>query len=68
MLHVSTLERWQVPVVNDYVEGRKVRTGDYRPINLISAIEAQKNVTITLPVVGWDGDLINPSDVSWPVI
>lgn len=68
MLHVSTLERWQVPVVNNYREGGKSTLGDYRPVNLVSAIQAQQEETISLPVVGWDGAVMSSGDVPWPMI
>ncbi len=66
MLHVSVLERWQIPVVNDCSENKQCKPSKYRPPNLIAAIRAQKAGAITLPVVDWDGNMMNSDAVPWP--
>ena len=66
MLHVSVLERWQVPVVCDCPEDKQCKPCDYRPVNLSAAIRAQLDGGISLPVVNWDGNVMNANDVPFP--
>jgi len=65
-LHVSLLDRWRLPQVphdcRDEADARRVR---YRPVNLAAAIKAHR-AGRTTPVVGWDGELLDPAQVPWP--
>ena len=66
MLHVSALERWRVPVVCDCPEDKQCKPSDYRPVNLAEAIRKQLDGSITLPVVGWDGNVLADNQAPWP--
>lgn len=65
MLHVAALERWARPVVNDCPEDKDGKPGDYRPPNLAAVIRARQDGR-SLPVVGWDGDVLAENAFRWP--
>jgi len=65
-LHVSALERWKLPVVHhDCREGKDCEPAPYRPVNLAAVIEARHSGR-TMPVVGWDGRVMDAADEVWP--
>lgn len=59
-VHISALERWNKQVVHDSDPGTQ-----YRPGNLKAALEFGRSGG-DLPVVGWDGRVIDPGQVDWP--
>jgi hypothetical protein len=65
-LHVSLLARWELDRVphdcKDADDGQRV---PYRPVNL-AAVMAAAAEGRTMPVVGWDGELMDPAAVEWP--
>jgi len=67
-LHVSVLERWNLKeVLHDCKDDKDTRKAPYRPETLRAVIAAH-HAGRSLPVVGWDGQVMNPSDVArvWP--
>jgi hypothetical protein len=62
-VHLSALERWNLPEVMHDVKDEKGKPSAYRPVNLEAVIRARK-----VPVVDAAGDLIAPSQVAWPVV
>lgn len=67
MLHVSALERWSRHVVHDCPEGKNCGTSNYRPPNLQALIRARQN-GYAIPVVGWDGKVMDDGAVPWPAL
>jgi hypothetical protein len=65
MLHVSALERWARPVMHDCPEDKNCALRDYRPPNLEAVIRARRE-SRSIPVVGWDGDVLADDKVPWP--
>jgi hypothetical protein len=64
-LHVSVLERWNLPAVPHDCKGdNSCAEVPYRPRNLAAVIEAHHNGRTT-PVVGWDGNKMDAADVPW---
>ena len=68
-LHISALQRWQLQhVQHDAPADKDIEPTPYRPPNLTAVIkQAQAQPSTTIPVVGWDGELIPPEQVSWPM-
>jgi hypothetical protein len=67
-LHVSVLERWnQKEVLHDCKDDKDTRKVPYRPVTL-GAVIAAHHAGQSLPVVGWDGEIMNPADAAavWP--
>ena len=68
-LHISALQRWQLKQVeHDAPEDKKAAPTPYRPPNLAEAIKqvSPPLAKATVPVVGWDGELIPAEQVPWP--
>lgn len=65
MLHVSGLERWAKPVMHDSPEDKDGEPGDYRPPTLEAVIRARQGGR-SIPVVGWDGEVMREDAVPWP--
>lgn len=66
MLHISSLERWGKLCVTDEKEGG-TKTSVYEPDNLRVVIEAAALAPDTaIPVVGWDGRILQPGTFQWP--
>jgi hypothetical protein len=68
-LHVSVLERWnRKEVLHDCKDDKDKRKVPYRPVNLKAVIEGHHAGTCDIPVVGWDGEILNPVDAAkvWP--
>lgn len=68
-LHVSVLERWnEKEVLHDCKDDKDMRKVAYRPVNLKAVIEAHHAGRCDIPVVGWDGEILNPADTAevWP--
>lgn len=65
MLHVSVLERWKSPVVWDCPEDKQGSKRDYRPPTLAAVIDAHR-AGQSIPVVGYDGQVMPAQDVPWP--
>ncbi|PRB75432.1 DUF2235 domain-containing protein [Pseudomonas sp. MYb185] len=64
-LHISALQRWQLEhVQHDAPVDKDIAPAPYRPPNLTAVIKQAPGKTI--PVVGWDGELIPPEQVPWP--
>ncbi|MGF1594381.1 MAG: DUF2235 domain-containing protein [Kiloniellaceae bacterium] len=65
-LHVSLLDRWKRPaVLHDCKDVDDCREVPYRPVNLAAAIAAHHEGR-SMPVAGWDGELMDPAAVPWP--
>jgi hypothetical protein len=65
-LHVSTLERWrQDAVPHDCSEDGSCRPQPYRPVNLAAVVTAH-HAGRDMPVVGWDGNVMDAASVNWP--
>ncbi|QIB53310.1 DUF2235 domain-containing protein [Pseudomonas sp. OIL-1] len=68
-LHISALQRWQLKhVEHDAPERRPIPPTPYRPPNLTEVIKQIRAhpAAATVPVVGWDGELIAPEQAPWP--
>jgi uncharacterized protein (DUF2235 family) len=65
MLHVAALERWTRPVMHDCSEKKDCKPRDYRPPNLAVVIRGHHDGH-SVPVVGWDGDILPESAAPWP--
>lgn len=67
-LHVSVLERWnQDEVLHDCKDDKDTCKVPYRPVTL-GAVIAAHHAGQGMPVVGWDGQVMNPPDAAevWP--
>ncbi len=65
-LHISVLERWNLDAVpHDCTPGETCVPRPYRPVNLAAVIRAHHEGRST-PVVGWDGEIMDPGTVPWP--
>jgi uncharacterized protein (DUF2235 family) len=65
-LHVSVLERWnQKEVLHDCKDDKDTRKSSYRPETLGAVIAAHR-AGQSIPVIGWDGELLDPAAVPWP--
>jgi uncharacterized protein (DUF2235 family) len=67
-LHISVLERWKLDAV-----AHDVRTKDgnakpipYRPPNLVELVRKVQEGAVSIPVVGWDGEVMAADTVEWP--
>lgn len=65
MLHVCALERWTQPVMHDCPEEGDAKPGDYRPPTLEAVIRARDDGH-SIPVIGWDGEVMPEKSVPWP--
>lgn len=66
MLHISALERCREPVVSDCPAKQDCKARDYRPPTLVALINSCKAGNCLIDVVGWDGEVVSPDDISWP--
>lgn len=61
-LHISALQRWQLPhVQHDAPEDKDITPQAYRPPNLAAVIQHSRSPSPTapIPVVGWNGELVD---------
>lgn len=67
-LHISALQRWQLEhVQHDAPVDKDIAPTAYRPPNLAALIkQATGQEATTIPVVGWDGEVIPLGEVPWP--
>lgn len=67
-LHISALQRWRLKQVpHDLAQDKDNPLQAYRPPNLAAVIEqvAATDSGKSIPVVGWDGEVIQPETVPW---
>ncbi|WP_285275066.1 DUF2235 domain-containing protein [Halopseudomonas bauzanensis] len=68
-LHISALQRWQLEhVQHDAPVDKDIDPTPYRPPNLTAVLkQARTQPSATIPVVDWNGELIPPEQVPWPM-
>ena len=65
-LHISALQRWHLEQVpHDLAEDKDGPLQAYRPPNLAAVMDQVGVTGNKVPVVGWDGEILQPESVPW---
>ena len=67
-LHISALQRWRLKQVpHDLAQDKDSPLQAYRPPNLAAVVEQVRATGSgkSIPVVGWDGEILQPELVPW---